>query len=154
MFVFNKRPIRNKCLFWGLVLLIWAGAIAGTLWNKGYQPQSYRSFTDEEMVRISVQRALQRMQIKPPEFIRITGEAGQPLRGKRFQPAFIVPYRDVDHFMAENPDCCQISQVRKGVKLVWIEGKIFYKDKAGQTHVSKPEKLCGQYFLDDIRYLP
>jgi hypothetical protein len=141
----------NKFLFWAGVVLIWAGVIVGTLWIKGYQPQSSRSFTDDEMIRIAVQRAMQRTLTNPRKVVRVQSEDGS--KNEFFRPAFIVPYRDVEHFLEENPDCCKFGK-KYGAKYVDVSGKIMYRDKSGKIHHSKAEALDRQYFPNNIRYLP
>ena len=152
MSILNQRSIKNICLFWGAVLLIWVGVIAGTLWSKGYQHQSNRSFTDEEMIRIAIHRTIQRMQENPPLVIRVSS-GGDPKEDKFFRPALVVPYRDVDHFLEENPDCCRIKKTDR-LTTVHVGGKVFYLDKSGYIHVRETNVIGWQYFTHNIRYLP
>jgi hypothetical protein len=144
--------LSNKFLLWACVLLIWAGVIAGTLWSKGYQPQTSRRFTDEEMIRIAVARAIQRMQSDPPRFFQASSESDSGY--ELFEPAFVVPYRDVDHFLEKNPECCEVrGNLGYGVKTVWVHGDMLYKDRSGQVHSEKVS--LGQRFpAGGIRYLP
>jgi hypothetical protein len=151
--VLNKNSMRNKFLFWVGVILIWAGVITGTLWSKGYQYQSSRSLTDEEIIRIAVYRTMQRMQVDTPKVIVSPSEEGSTFGFKFFRPAFIVSYRDTDHFLEENPKCCTVHR-DDGGKFVTIYGKVFYKDRSGQIHSSETRILRGEYFPYNIRYLP
>lgn len=139
----NLRKIINQCLFWGTALLIWAGVIAGTLYIRGYQHQSYQTLTDDEMIRITVQRAIQRMQSNPSKVISVPSEDGSTY--ELFEPAFVVPYRDVDHFLDENPGCCT---VKKGIekKSVSVYGRIIYRDKSGQIHYSEIKMVTRDFF--------
>lgn len=128
--------MKNKCLFWGGIILLWIGAVAGTLWSKGYHNQPHGQLvSDEEIVRMVVRRALIAMEINPPEI----GTS---------KPNQIVLYRDEDHFLAENPDCCVVKQQpNRHLKTVDVYGKIFYRDKIGQIKSSEPILLIDrQYF--------
>lgn len=151
MLDFKKKSMRNKFLIWSGVLLIWMGIVVGTLWSKGYQHQSSRSFTDQEMIRIAVQRSIQRMQVDPPFAVVVPQENGS--RREYFRPAIIVPYHDVDHFLKENQECCMLKKDGRSIT-VYVHGKLFYKNKSGQIRSSEAIRLGWQDFPDNIRYLP
>lgn len=150
MFDFSKRPIRSKRLFYGAALLIWVGVVVGTLWIKGYQPQGHRSFTDEEMCRITVQRGIQRILVDSPKVIRIPSDDGS--NGETYKQIFVVPYRNVDHFLKENPECCYLSGKPNSI-LVEVMGVVSYTDASGQI-VSSEKRFFMQSFSFNIRYLP
>ena len=141
----------KKCVFWGGVFLIWSGAIVGAIWSKGYQPQTSRRLTDDDMIRISVNRTIQMMTSVYPKYFFPNQDISEY---EHIEIDTIVPYRDVDHFLKENPDCCKISQ---GYKKKWVDvsGKVFYKDKSGQIHTFVPvSTLNRQFFLDGLYYMP
>jgi len=152
MLFFNWLSVRNKTLFWGAALLLWAAAITGILWSKGYQPQSSRGFTDEEMIRLAINRTIQRMQVSPPKVIRVFSENGADI--EYLAPAFLIPYKDVDHFLEENPNCCLVKKNGKKPIVVNVKGKVFYRDKSGAIHFSDIELHSWQYFPSGIRHLP
>lgn len=153
MLVVIKKSIIIRCLFWGVIFLIWVGVIDVTLRNKGYQPSSDRSFTDEEMIRIAVQRAIQRMQAEPSQVIRIFSDDGSTYES--FRPAFVVPYRDADHLLEENPKCCYIKPYWDvGGGYVTVRAKVLYKDPSGEIHRSDSSMFSGDFFPNSIREMP
>jgi len=145
----NNTSVRNKCLFWGGILLIWAGVIAGILWSKGYQHPSIRKVTEDEIVRIAVYRAMQMVEADPSQIVSSPSPDLLPTS------ASIIPYRDVDHFLSENPNCCQVINGYGGEKYVKVSGKIIYRDIAGQIYVSNAVlPLTNQYFPANLYYMP
>jgi len=145
------NSVLKKYLIWGGVFLTWVAVIVGTLWCNGYRYPASRSFSDDEMIRIAVLRAMQRTLANPPRVIGGMGEDGSNY--ELFQPDFVVPYRNVDHFLEENPDCCKFGK-QYGAKYVNVFGKIIYRDKSNKIHYSEAIDLDRQYFPNNIRYLP
>lgn len=146
-----ENLVKKKYLIWAGVFLIWAGVIVATLWNNGYQqPQSRHKVTDEELIKIAVYRAIRTMEATSPHIL------GSLDKTDNYRPNTIIPYRDVKHFLEENPECCIISKPKWDFSIyIDVFGKVFFKDSSGQVHSSQPiELLSRQSFPDCLYYMP
>lgn len=101
-----------------LMALLISCIYIGRMNYAGYCFSEGKYLTDEEKVRVAVADVLK---LYPPPVIRTPVE---PDVWKLSYPERPIYYRDVDEFLALNPSCCAISQVRnehEGYRLGLLE---------------------------------
>lgn len=146
-----QSSMKKHFSFWCAILLIWVMAVLGSLLVMGYRPQpSGRPVSDEELVRMTVSKALRVMEVAPPPIINQLSPSGQ------VKPESLIPYRDADHFLSENPKCCPVETERGSTdKIVEVSGKVFYRGEDGRIHSSEPILLLHrQYYPEKLYLLP
>ena len=144
----NQEPAKQRRPFWPIALAVFAVVFAGNLAIKGYRPQNL-NYTEDQMVRIAIQQAMQQVYANTPKVVPNVNLTGS--KPVFYKPAHVIPYKDVEHFLAENPDCYTIDN-RNGYVTVKIRGKIFYRDMSRQILSSDTQSLHSAYFSNKVHY--
>ena len=109
----RRRGILRIFILFVAVISI-AGIYIGHKNYSGYCFSEGKYLTDAEKVRVAVADELAHY---PPENISIYSEEWKRRHWANQLPGEPIRYKDVDDFLTQNPDCCEISLTRK--ELEW-----------------------------------
>lgn len=130
----SYKITKNKYLFGISIFIIWCLLMAIILYTRGYKLTQHLEYTEQEIKEIAAELTMQCMLANPSVFIQ-NHNGGNQLEGF-FVPAYVIPYRNIEHYFSENPNCCEIEG-----DTISVQGKIFYRTPTGEIHYGNMNKI-------------